>query len=117
MGFPDAELSITLTSDSEIAEIAGRFGRLAEPTDVLAFPTREGLGARFRRSCLGDVLISIERADAQALQRRVSLARELEDLMLHGVLHLLGMDHARAAEARAMRELEAHLRWELARSR
>ncbi len=45
MGFPDAELSITLLRDDEMAELAGRFGRSARATDVLAFSTLEGEGA------------------------------------------------------------------------
>ena len=46
--------------------------------------------------------------------RRVALERELSDLLIHGVLHLLGMDHERPADARHMKTLEEHLRWTLA---
>jgi probable rRNA maturation factor len=115
LGFLDAELSITLVDDREIAELSGRFGRARAPTDVLAFPLREGPGAEHRGPALGDVVISVERARAQARARRATLDAELSQLLIHGVLHLLGLDHDRAAEARAMRELEAHLRWEIAR--
>jgi probable rRNA maturation factor len=115
LGFPDAELSITLVDDAGIAALAGRYGRPARPTDVLAFALREGPGARFAGPALGDVVISLERAEAQALERRAPLERELVDLLIHGVLHLLGMDHERSADRRAMRELEDHLRWEIAR--
>ena len=117
MGFPDAELSISLTSDHEIAELAGRFGRAPEPTDVLAFSLLEGLGSQFAGDGLGDVVISLETAERQARRRRVPLDRELEDLLIHGVLHLVGMDHERADDARNMRALEEHLRWTLARTR
>ena len=115
LGFPDAELSITLTSDVRIAEIAGRFGRPHRPTDVLAFPTQEGVGAEFWEDGLGDVLISVETAEAQAQARGAPLSSELRDLLIHGILHLLGMNHHHASQARAMRELEDHLRWELSR--
>ncbi len=111
MGSTDAELSITLTNDREIAELAGRFGRPPRSTDVLAFSMLEGEGAEFRGDLLGDVVISLETAARQAAERGVPLDREVCDLLIHGVLHLLGMDHERAAEARAMRELEEHLRW------
>jgi probable rRNA maturation factor len=116
LGFPDAELSITLTTDAEIAELGGSFGREPTPTDVLSFPTQEGPGARFARELLGDVVISLERAERQAAARGATLDAELRDLVIHGILHLVGMDHGRPAEARAMRELEDHLRWEIART-
>jgi len=110
LGRVDAELSVTLVSDAEIAEIAGRFGRAARPTDVLAFPTREGPGAEHCGDVIGDVVLSVDTADRQAVERAVSLDRELGELLAHGVLHLLGMDHEREADAREMRVLEAHLR-------
>ncbi len=115
MGFPDAELSITLVDDRAIAELSGRYGRPRRATDVLSFPLAEGPGAAHRGALLGDVVISVERAEAQARARRVPLDRELRDLVIHGALHLLGMDHARAGDRAAMRALEAHLRRELAR--
>ncbi len=117
LGFPDAELSVTLVGDAAIAELAGRFGRARRATDVLAFPLSEGEGADFRGNALGDVILSVERAEAQARERRVPLDAELRDLVIHGVLHLLGMDHASPAQTRAMRGIEDHLRWELDRLR
>lgn len=110
MGRLEDELSITLVSDEEIAELAGRFGREARPTDVLAFPTREGLGSEHRGALLGDVVISLDTAERQAVERGMPLAAELRELLAHGVLHLLGMDHGHADDAREMRALEAHLR-------
>ncbi len=98
-----------------MAEMAGRFGRDAEPTDVLAFSLLEGPGARFRGECLGDVVLSVETAGRQAAARRVSIDSEVRDLAIHGILHLVGMDHQNAADGRRMRELEDHLRWELSR--
>ena len=115
MGFPDAELSITLVDDRAIAGLARRYGRPARATDVLAFALAEGPGAVHRGALLGDVVISVERAEAQARARRVPLDRELRDLVIHGTLHLLGMDHVRACDRAAMRALEAHLRHDVAR--
>ena len=110
LGFLDAELSITLVDDAAIAELAGRFGREARPTDVLAFALAEAEGAEYGGNLLGDVILSVETAAAQALERSVPLDLELRDLLVHGVLHILGMDHAEGHETRAMRELERHLR-------
>ncbi len=115
LGFPDAELSITLVSDEEMGELAGRFGRRALPTDVLAFSMLEGPGAEFRDNTLGDVVISIPTAERQACERKASLDEELRDLLIHGTLHLVGMDHQNAVDTRQMRELERHLRWETER--
>ena len=113
LGFHDAELSVTLTSDEAIAEIAGDFGRSRSPTDVLAFSMLEGAGVEFRGDALGDVIISLDSAERQARHRGVSLQAEVRQLLIHGILHLLGMDHERDADRRPMRELEAHLAWTL----
>jgi probable rRNA maturation factor len=115
LGFLDAEVSVTFVDDAAIADLAGRFGRVAEPTDVLAFSMLEGDGAEFRGSSLGDVVISVETGERQARERGVSIDREVRDLVIHGVLHLVGMDHVKPSDARSMRELEDHLRWEILR--
>ncbi len=117
LGFLDEELSITLTTDDRVAELAGRFGRPRRATDVLAFALLDGPDAAFRGTCLGDVVVSLDSAARQARARGVGLGTELRDLLIHGILHLAGMDHATPAQARAMRALEDHLRWELTRAR
>jgi len=116
LGSTDAELSVTLVPDREIARLAGRFGRAPRPTDVLAFALAEGPGAAHRGHCLGDVVISLDTAARQAKRARRPLDAELRSLLIHGVLHLLGMDHETGpADARRMRALEEHLAWEIAR--
>lgn len=113
LGFTDAELSISFVADSEIAVLAGSYGRAPQPTDVLAFAQQEAPQPDGTSNLLGDVIISLETAARQAARRRTSLEVELRDLLIHGVLHLLGMDHERDADARNMRALERHLRWTL----
>lgn len=98
-----------------MAALAGRFGREPRPTDVLAFSMLEGPGAEHRGHTLGDVVISLDTAARQAAEAGRPLAHELRDLLIHGVLHLLGLDHEEPADRRRMRELEAHVRDELAR--
>ena len=115
MGFPDAELSVTFTDDAGIAALAGRYGRPERSTDVLAFALADGAHAEFAGDLLGDVIISLDTAERQAKRRRVSLDRELRDLLIHGVLHLVGMDHEKPGDARNMRALEDHLRWTIRR--
>jgi probable rRNA maturation factor len=113
LGSHGAELGITLTDDRGICELAARYGRPRRATDVLSFSLLEGEGADFRGPLLGDLVISIETAERQARRRGRSLDLELCELVIHGVLHLLGMDHRSKAERRAMRGLEAQLRFTL----
>jgi rRNA maturation RNase YbeY len=115
LGSTDAELSVTLVGDAEIAALAARYGRPARATDVLSFPLAEGPGARHAGAALGDVVISLDTAKRQASRRGVPLERELRDLLVHGVLHVLGMDHMRRADRLRMRALERHMKWELDR--
>jgi probable rRNA maturation factor len=110
LGCLDADLSVTLTDDAGIADLSGRYGLDGHPTDVLAFPQREGPGAEHAGGMLGDIVISLDTAERQARERRTPLDDELRDLLIHGTLHLVGMDHARKRDALAMRELEEHLR-------
>jgi probable rRNA maturation factor len=114
LGSTEAELSIALVDDAEIARLAGDFGRRRRATDVLAFAQREGRG-RGDSLCLGDVVISLDTARRQAARRGVPLERELRALLIHGCLHLHGLDHVRRADRARMRALERHLEWELAR--
>ena len=115
LGSTDAELSVTLVDDAEIAALAGRYGRRPRATDVLSFPLAEGPGARHAGQALGDVVISLDTAKRQARRRGIPLARELETLLVHGCLHVLGMDHLRPRDRALMRHMEQHLRWELDR--
>jgi rRNA maturation RNase YbeY len=124
LGSTDAELSVSLVDDDAIARLAGDFGRRRRATDVLAFAQREGRGRGARvgcprdpptRECLGDVVISLDTARRQASRRGIPLDRELRTLLIHGCLHLHGLDHLRPGDRARMRALERHLAWELAR--
>jgi probable rRNA maturation factor len=105
----DAELSLVLAADPEMAELNARFRGCEGPTDVLSFSLLEGSGARFRGGLLGDVVIGVEVAARQARRRGRSLDDEVARLLIHGVLHLLGYDHERDDEARLMRAQERRL--------
>lgn len=76
-----------LTGDAQLQELNRRFLDHDYPTDVLSFPSADPNGS------LGELAISIERAHAQAQQFGHHLLDEVRVLMLHGVLHLTGMDH------------------------
>jgi probable rRNA maturation factor len=78
-----------ITDDRAITTLNGRFRRKWSPTDVLSFPVADGMPDGY----LGEVAISWQRAAEQAAERGHSTEQEIEILMLHGVLHLLGYDH------------------------
>ncbi len=79
-------------------------------TDVLSFALREGPFADLQPEFLGDIVISVPVAERQARERGHSLGREIEFLLVHGLLHLLGYDHERGpAQARKMQRMESLL--------
>lgn len=109
LGCARAELSLKLVDDAEIRELNQTYRARQGATDVLAFPLLEGPHAEFRGGLLGDVVISIETAERQAKTGRRSLDAELQRLLIHGILHLLGYDHEEAGDARRMRAQERRL--------
>lgn len=90
-----ADLGIYITGDAEIRELNRRFHGRNRPTDVLSFPA----GAW---GYLGDVVISYERARTQARAAGWHIGDELELLVVHGVLHLLGYDDLSPRARRVM---------------
>jgi len=106
LGRPKAELSIALVDDAAIAELNARYRGIEGPTDVLSFSLLEGAHADRRGALLGDVVVSLDTAAAQARRARRSLDDEVLRLVIHGTLHLLGHDHERDGEARRMRAEE-----------
>lgn len=105
VGAPSAELSVELVGDRRMRRLNRDYRHRDCPTDVLAFPMREGCGPT--TPLLGDVVVSLETAVRQANAGGRSLDEELVRLLTHGVLHLMGYDHERgAAEANRMRRKE-----------
>ena len=76
-----------ITNDPELRRLNREFRKKDYATDVLSFPSRQTLGF------LGDIAISFAHARRQAAEYGHAVGQEIEILMLHGVLHLLGMDH------------------------
>jgi probable rRNA maturation factor len=90
-----------IADDGELRELNRKFLRKDYPTDVLSFPASNGgLG--------GEMAISLDRAAAQAAEFGHSVEEELRILMIHGLLHLAGMDHE--SDAGQMARSEAHWR-------
>lgn len=104
MGEGGCELSVALVRDDEMHRLNRDYRGKDRTTDVLAFALREGEATGTQEpSLLGDVVISVPTAERQARERGLATERELTELLLHGILHLLGYDHERSpAEARRM---------------
>ena len=95
-GAENSELSVTLTDDAHIHELNKNFRGVDRPTDVLSFAFRESDEPEILSSqteILGDIIISLERAEFQAETYGHSYLREVIFLTVHGLLHLLGYDH------------------------
>jgi probable rRNA maturation factor len=100
----DWSIVVRLTTDDEIGRLHARFFNDPSPTDVIAFPSGEAFDAA--AGTLGDVVISVERARAQAVDVNHSTEREVAFLALHGMLHLCGHDDITAAEREQMLALQ-----------
>ena len=95
------EMSIVIGDDDQLHELNLRFLGINASTDVLSFPANEldpDSGMRY----LGDVIISYHRAAEQASAVQESIEDELQLLVVHGVLHLLGHDHGSTVEKEKM---------------
>ncbi len=102
------DITIVLTDDSQLRELNRDYLGIDAPTDVLSFPASETdpeTGARY----LGDIAISFSRASEQAQTSGHALEAEIQLLVVHGTLHLLGYDHARAEEKRRMWAAQAEV--------
>jgi probable rRNA maturation factor len=108
----ETELSLIITDDEAIRELNHRFRGVDAPTDVLAFGAggeEHFVMAPEGPPYLGDVVISCQRALAQAEELGHTVGEELKLLVIHGILHLLGYDHQGEADARKMRKKEEHI--------
>ena len=95
------DLSIILTGDARLQQLNRDYLGIDAPTDVLSFPASE-MDPETSALYLGDVLISISRARRQARMAGHPLEAELQLLVVHGVLHLLGYDHAEPEDKERM---------------
>lgn len=101
-GVADRALTLSLTDDRELRKLNKKYAGEDHVTDVLSFEQEAPL--------LGDVIISVETARRQAKAQKHSLLAELFHLAVHGMVHLMGYDHATKAEERVMFGYEAKLR-------
>ena len=110
---PDVELSVSLVDPEEITALHVRWMDLPGPTDVLSFPMDElrvpEPGRAAEPGMLGDVVICPQVAADQGEQAGHGLDAELELLLTHGILHLVGHDHAEPEEHAVMFGLQDDL--------
>ena len=103
-----AQVTVLLVGDRAIRELNRRWRGKDATTDVLSFSQLEGEGGGLHPELLGDVVISVATALRHAREAGCCHGAELDRLVVHGVLHLLGYEHeGDAAAARAMRRREA----------
>jgi probable rRNA maturation factor len=103
LDYPDAELSILIVDDQQIAQFNREYLNRQGPTNVIAFPMREGRFSEITPNLLGDVVISADTAHREGRNAGLKMRERLDQLLIHGILHLCGYDHENTkAEARKM---------------
>ncbi|MDD2464466.1 MAG: pyridoxine 5'-phosphate synthase [Desulfobulbus sp.] len=99
LGLEETEVSIVLMDDAEMAAYNEQYRHKQGPTNVLSFPAGEGeSGFSIPDNELGDILISVDTARREAIAEQHSLHHRLIELIIHGLLHLIGYDHERSEE-------------------
>lgn len=101
----DPALTLVIGDDTLLQQYNVQYLGIDRPTDVLSFPTDYTDPDTLSRY-LGDILISLPRAEMQAASGGHPLTEELQLLVVHGVLHLLGFDHAEPAETARMQDAQ-----------
>ena len=110
IGLHNAELSVLFVGDRAMRSLNRRYRGKDKTTDVLSFSLREGAFSHIQPEVLGDIVIAVPTAARQASEAGHTLGREIEVLLVHGLLHLLGYNHERSDdEARRMKRRELQL--------
>jgi probable rRNA maturation factor len=110
-GSKQTEVSVVFLNQEQMQKYNNKYRKKNYPTDVLSFPadeSRAGTPALRDDWYLGDILLCVDKASENAATAGSSIDRELQVLLLHGVLHLLGYDHE--TDHGEMDELERKLR-------
>jgi len=111
LGFKDSEVSLLLVDDDQIREINKNYLQRDRPTNVISFAMTEGAFGDVHPEILGDIIISVETAARDAMACDIDFMDEVEFLLIHGLLHLLGYNHedVESNEAKKMKKLEREL--------
>ena len=114
----NTEVCITFVDDAAMRSLNETYREIKRTTDVLAFPQHEGdlkdlntaTAKPIKTKILGDIVISINTAKRNSKRYKNTLKKEIQKLIIHGTLHLLGYDHKRKKDAERMRRKEKELK-------
>jgi len=106
-----SEISLLLVDDDQIREINKNYLKRDRPTNVISFAMTEGAFGDVHPEILGDIILSVETAARDALTGHLDFMDEVEFLLIHGLLHLVGYNHenVESSEAKKMKKLEREL--------
>ncbi len=104
----DADLTIVLSDDVQLHELNMQWMGVDAPTGVLSFPSDE-INPENENRYLGDIVISVQRAGEQAKSAGHAVESEVQLLVVHGILHLLGHDHAEEQDKARMWKAQAEI--------
>ena len=111
IGAGERNATVVFVSDEAIRKLNRKFRGRNYATDVLSFPSEAEPFESERRANLGEIVISVQRATVQASENGLKFSNEVEQLILHGLLHLCGYDHE--TDRGEMNRLELKLRKKL----
>jgi probable rRNA maturation factor len=111
IGAKKRDATLVFVSDDAIRKLNRQFRGRNSATDVLSFPSEAETFEAEGKANLGDVIISVQRAETQAKANGLNFSNEVEQLILHGLLHLCGYDHE--TDKGQMNRLELKLRKKL----
>ena len=108
LGYDSHEVSLVITDNDQIQQLNKKYRKIDKPTNVLAFPMQEGQFGNITPGLLGDIVISCETAQKEAKSANINLTERISQLLIHGILHLIGFDHE-ASESDAIKMKEKSL--------
>ncbi len=107
LGCNHHELSIVIMDDAQIQALNHDFRGIDRPTNVLSFPMQEGEFSNITPGLLGDVVISAQTAAREAEDAGITLEERMSQLLVHGILHLVGFDHETGEEDARQMEIKS----------
>jgi probable rRNA maturation factor len=107
----EVELTVRIVDEAEIAELNARYRHKTGPTNILSFPFEAPPGVEL--NLLGDLVIAAPVVQREAQEQGKSETAHWAHMIVHGMLHLLGYDHSKPAEAEDMEAREINILHEL----
>jgi len=107
----DKEISLSFVDDENIKQLNKKYLGKDKATNVLSFSLQEGEYGNINPQILGDIIVSVETAQRDALYSKLTIDQEIDFLIIHGILHLLGYNHENTTEkeTKKMRQKEKDL--------